>query len=206
MLGNLRETGIIFRRHELDHQRKQEVVPEVVGKPMKEIDGGIYCSRKDQMPHQRPLEAVLQISNRMSALEEFHDRHDGLRVGRKTAEPRGDIAAERLDVYQIEVDVRIDQLQSLNALVAGGVPDYGKGQPLCLRSLYGFDYGRNEMRSGNQVYGCRTEGLKLQHKRRQLLHGEFHPVPALLADLVVLAVLAVKRTAAEEYHPGSLFS
>ena len=68
------------------------------------------------------------------------------------------------------------------------------------------DDRRNEMRSGHQVDGGRTECLKLKHQVGKLLICQSHPVPALLADLVVLAVLTVKRTSAEEDHAGSLLS
>ena len=60
------------------------------------------------------------------------------------------------------------------------------------------------MGSRDKVYGSSPEGLKIQHQICKFLIRKNHPVPAALAYLIVLTVLAVKRTAAEEDHARAL--
>ena len=92
----------------------------------------------------------------------------------------------------------------IDALVAGGVPDYRKGQAPALGILQSRDDRWYVMCSRDEVYrGC-TKVLQGQHEVGKLLFCDGHPFPACLADLVVLAVPAMQRAAAEEDHSRAL--
>ena len=59
------------------------------------------------------------------------------------------------------------------------------------------------MGSRHQIEGLRPHSLEGEHQGAQLLDADFHPVAVSGRDLAVLAIGAVKRTAAEEDHPRS---
>ena len=140
----------------------------------------------------------------MSALEKLHHRNDGLRIGREPAEPRSNITIQCLHIHEIKVDVRVNQLERLHALVAGGIPDDRQMQTVfpCLYNR--FDDRGDEVGPGYEIDGSSSERLKLKHQFGKLPACQFHPVPASTAYLVVLTELTMQRTAAEEDHPRAL--
>ena len=113
---------------------------------------------------------------------------------------------ERLAVQEIDIDIAIDHGKSLHPLIARAVPDDGKREAFLCGSIKGLDYRWNEVGAGDEIERCGAGRLQREHDAAQFIDADQRPdIHAIgSGDLPVLTVLAMKRTACEEDHAGTM--
>ena len=108
------------------------------------------------------------------------------------------------DLYQHAI--KLHERKSLNTLITGAVPDNGKREAFLCGSIKGLDYRWNEVGAGDEIERRSTGRLKREHDAAELIVADQRPdIHAIgSGDLPVLTVLAMKRTACEEDHAGTM--